>query len=509
MRRLATLAVLLAVVLAGCAAPTADRSPTADPSGAAPAATTSGDGTAVRATGERPDPDGDVQGWENGRWYDERLGLTPGDGYDDSELSALVARTMARVEHVRGVEFERDVAVTVRTRSELGGGNGGGGGEAGIEGIRSRALFLVGDGGNASQAASETRQASVQGSYSPRRDEIVVVSPTETPRVDESTLAHELVHAYQFRQRSLTLPRSPSDDAITALRALIEGEANLVERLYDRRCRANWSCARPDGEGAGVGDEGGEQTDESGNGSAAGGGASVHMGLYLRALFPYGEGEELVTAAYERDGWDGVDALFEDPPRSTEQVIHPETADRLRGVRRVPDRSTDDWRRVTASRDRDAVVVGEDGLATMFIYTAYDDRPGAVVPRERFLNRQNGSVDPADPLDYDVNYSAGWGGDALAGYSHDGETASVWRLRWDDAGEAREFVRGYRRLLTHRGGERVATDGAGEYWRLSGPFAGGYYVVRDGRTVTVVHAPSVDALGDVWAPAGRDEADGA
>jgi hypothetical protein len=278
---------------------------------------------------------------------------------------------------------------------------------------------------------------------------------------------------------------------VLALRGLIEGDANLVDRLYERRCEANWSCIRPDADGNGSGDAG-----ENASGDGGGFGAGFDVGLYLLSYVVYAEGEPLVTDVYEAGGWAAVDALYEDPPRSSEQLIHPDArGDEAPERVEVPDRSSARWERLTRENRRDVVTVGEAGLATMFLDTAFDDRPGRLVDPESVLNREpDGSIDPVDPVDYKVNYSTGWAGDALATYrTADGEAGYVWRLRFDSSGEAREFARGYRRLLAYRNG----TD-RGSYWRLTGEFAGAYHLAVEGRTVTVVHAPTAAGLGELW-----------
>jgi hypothetical protein len=488
------LAVALAAlaVLAGCSAPvgTADTSlddgSDGDTSVPVP---TPGD----RSTENRSAPDSDVQGWENGYWYDDTLSIDASDGLDEDERAAVVARAMARVEHVRDVEFDESVPVEVQRRSELGGGGGGSDGGDGdasdaatVESIRLRALFLVGDdaGDEGGDPEGDTRQATVQGYYDPAEERVVIVTDDETAILDEATLAHELYHAHQFENRPLRIRSDYTDDNLLGFRALIEGDANVVERRYERQCEAAWDCVGVRGDGGGAGD---------GDGAATSG---FDLGLYLLSYVPYAEGEPLVAAAYEEGGWDAVDALYRDPPDSSEQVIHYEArGDDAPERVTVPDRSTDDWRRVTRTERPDAVTVGEAGLATMFLATAFDDRPGGLVDREAVLNRRDdGSIDGSDPIDYAVNYSTRWAGDGLATYERsDGEPGYVWQVRFDDAAAADEFARGYRRLLAYYGG----TD-RDDHWNLSGSFAGAYRVAVDGRTATVVHAPSANALGDLW-----------
>lgn len=511
----AVLAVVL--VLAGCSAPAAptDGSPSAEPTatGATPAtgeATATapggsddpgggeGDASATPTSdGARPDPDADVRGWEGGYWYDERLSVTVEDGLNESELDAVVARAMARVEHLRDVEFENSVPVSVIGRDQYRSGNGGGGGGAAdrtFAQVRYRALFLVGDRENATERERETRSQSVLGYYDVAEDRIVIVSDAETPTLNEVTLAQELTHAYQFRNLPLRVRQDATDDEVRGLVALIEGDANLVDRLYERECDSAWECVGPSTADGG-GDRAGDGGESDGTDTTQRNGSSVHMGLYLLSYFPYAEGEELVSDTRAAGGWDAVTALYDDPPRSSEQVIHPEKMGRDPPVDvEVPDEADDPWQRVDRSGGGSTATIGEAGIATMFMYTAYDDRPGEVVPRSAFLNLENGQVNATDPLDYGLNYSAGWAGDALSVYEHpDGKTGYVWRLEWDDAAEAREFAEGYRALLSYRDG----TD-RGSHWRLEGDFGGAYAVDVEGSTVTIVHTAKSDDLGALW-----------
>jgi hypothetical protein len=516
MRALPIIAALL-VLLAGCSAPTAPstESPSAESSPTTgnsvtgePLGTvtsTEGYGAATPATEtSRPDPDEDVKGWEGGYWYDESLSVTVDDGLNETELDAVVARAMARVEHLRGVEFDQSVPVSVISREEYRTENSGGGGNATaadrtFDTVRYRALFLVGSRKNATTQERETRNESVLGYYDVNEDRIVIVAEASEPTLDESTLAQELAHAYQFRNVPLQVPQGASDDEIRALVALIEGDANLVDRLYERQCEGEWACV---GSGASREVDGdGEDATEGAEGNTPQNASAVHMGLYLLQFFPYADGEALVRETRADGGWDAVMALYDDPPRSSEHVIHPEKIGRdpPEDVT-VPDESGDPWQQVSRSDGDSVTTIGEAGIATMFMYTAYDDRPGAVVPRSAFLNLDDGQVNATDPLDYDLNYSAGWAGDALAVYERpNGSTGYVWRIEWDDAAEAREFAEGYRALLSYRGG----TD-RGSYSHLEGDFGGAYAVGVDGKTVTIVHAPSSEELDDLW-PGARTE----
>jgi hypothetical protein len=160
------LLVALAVVLAGCTVPSFGGS-------------------------DHPEtPAGeDAIGYENGYWYDDPVSVTTDDGLNETEREAVVARTMARVEQVRGLEFKESVPVSVISRAEYQNRSGGNnGGSAGPEDPWNdqvwEALLLIGEDSGSSESIDDTLSTTVQGYYSPSNDEIVIVSPTETPQID-------------------------------------------------------------------------------------------------------------------------------------------------------------------------------------------------------------------------------------------------------------------------------------------------------------------------------------
>jgi hypothetical protein len=479
MRRSSLLVVvtLALVALAGCTALGAQE---ADP----PAGNDS-----LAADPSVPDPNTDVQGWERGYWHNESLNVDPEDGLTEAELQALVARAMARVEVVRDVEFDEPVDVELINRSEYSAGDGGGSQTAAQRAAAAEraaefeALFVVGETTDAGEAEEATREASVQGYYDTQQDRIVVISNSDTPRLAELTLGHELVHAYQFRGplRQTRIPQNVSQDGIVALRALIEGDANFVERRYEARCGEEWDCLRRS-----------DWADESGgvsDGDATADGAGPNVGIYLQSYFPYAAGESMVAGVYERGGWDGVAELYQEPPLSSEQVIHwRSNPDDARPVS-VPDRSSGGWERVAAGEPAGRTL-GEAGVATMFAYTLYDDRDGSLVERDAFLRED----DPGPRLTYDLAPSAGWGGDRLYAYRNGDETGYVWQIQWDSNAEAREFASAYRDLLEYHGAVRATA----ETWVISdGEFADAFFVRVSNDVVTIVNGPDRSALSEI------------
>ena len=429
------LAVALVVVLAGCSVPFFGHPP--EP------------------------PGGDTIGYENGYWYDNPVRVTTADGLNESELAAVTARTMARVERIRDREFESDVPVEVISRDEYtdrSGSNGSGPADDPWNDQVWESLLLVGESEGSSEAIDDTLSTSVLGYYSPGRDRIVIVSETETPVVSRATLAHELVHALQDQQFGLN-GSARTQDTQLARNGVVEGEANYVQQLYQQRCGNQWDCL---------------DTPESGGG----GGGGNDDGVFTVIIQPYVSGPQFVNTVYGNGGWDAVDDLHGAFPDSSEQVIHPERyPDDTPVTVTVADRSTDEWERF----DRDPVgdTVGE---ASIFATMYHNDRTDA----DRYSYR-------SDP-------SEGWVGDTVVPYRNDsGAGGYVWESRWDSEADAREFAEAYRGALVE---EHDATrDGNVYIVPESSEFGDAFRITRSGDTVRIVNGPTVSDLDAIHDPA--------
>ncbi|AXG05743.1 hypothetical protein DU500_04420 [Haloplanus rubicundus] len=472
------LPVLLAVlvVLAGCGgavgpdgAPTTTATPertgTSTPTAATTTATPSP--TPTPAHPDFTDPDADRLGWEAGYWYDESLAVNASDGLNASEREAVVARTMARVERLRGLEFESTVPVEVVDRETyLADENVT---ATAFEEVVWEALLLVGEDRSVAATFEAFYGASVQGTYVPSEDRIVVVSDSARPTLDRRTLAHELTHALQDQHFGAAFEgrRNLTRDERLGWQGLIEGDAGYVEDLYEQRCGGEWSClARP----------------TSGPGASLDG----EMGVYVAVYQPYSDGPAFVHRLRERGGWAAVNAAYADPPTSSAAVIHPTRyPDWEPTAVRVPDRSADDWRRF--DRSPSGTTVGEASLfATLWANggteTFHLQRPSR----------------PHRTYNYTHPVTAGWVGDRLVPYRNETATGYVLRTEWATTGDAAAFAIAYRDLLrTRRGAERRAGD---VLVVPAGPYTDAYRVTRNGTTVTVTNAPTVEALDAVHRP---------
>ncbi|MFB6218730.1 MAG: Hvo_1808 family surface protein [Halobacteriaceae archaeon] len=444
-RRLAVAAVAALLLVAGCAAYFEDPE-----------------------DGGRPDPATDVAGWEDGVWHNESLDVDQSDGLGEAELDAVVARATARVEYIRGHEFEQTVDVTVRSREEFRADSGR---DPPAEArLRRNALyeglFFVGEGTDAVSVLAANRGGGTLGYYSPGEDRIVLVADGGVA-VDERTLGHELVHALQDQEFE-TAFGGPTVEARNAAASVVEGDAAYVDYRYGQRCGEEWTCLTVESRGSGY----------------------AHVGVALLQVFPYSDGAAFVADRHRDGGWAAVDALYRDPPASTEQVIHPGKYGRDPPTDvGVEDRSGPAWSVVGRES------VGEPGLFTMLWYPSYRNGSDVVVPR-------NVSSGPGpDVYDYAHPYSAGWDGDRLVAYARDSsartnETGYVWKTAWDSPADAEEFAAAYRELLEYHGARQVGEstyripEGDGD----AGGFADAFHVAVAGDTVTVVNAPTVAAL---------------
>ena len=506
--RLSAVILVVVVILAGCStAPAPADSSTTTPNEPAPTTTTRTTTTTTTPpptvtttpptmVDDLPDPPTDRLGWENGYWYNESINVDRTDGLNDTELDAVVARSMARVEYVRGLEFDRNVPVKVISREEfrnrtIGQSDNRTDAQKLHQEIKFEALFFVGEGDSAVRQREENTASNVLGYYSPRNDSIVIVSEdTESPQMNEITLSQELFHAVQESTFNVSNYTANTEETHNARDGIIEGDGNYVDHLYEERCDAGWDCLRPV-----------DQSGDSGSDRD-----QPHVGMLALRLQPYSDGPVFVEKIYERRGWTGVNAIYDAPPESTEQTIHTEKyrVDSPTNVT-IEDRSNDRWHVPDQGEGNiDYAQFGEAGVYVMLWYPSYEGaREGGdrdvIIPVGHFFGPSQSSG--LDLYDYNHPLSAGWDGDKLLPYvtndsATTNETGYVWKLNWDSRADAAAFEGAYLDLLEYHGAEEV--QGRPDTYRIgNGEFADAFRVTQSGKNVTIVNAPTVDALSEV------------
>jgi hypothetical protein len=431
-------------------------------------------------SGTMADPAEDQIGWENGYWANESLDVDNSDGLNEAELEAVVSRAMARVETVRQVEFERDVPVNVISREEF--RNDRSSDRSLPAAYRQRenglyeALFMVGEDTDAVAVGQQNSGATVGGFFDPNEDTITIISEdTESPKMNEITLAQELFHALQDNQFDTSEFAFAPQERHNANDGVVEGDGNYVDYLYEQRCESEWNCLQPE--------------EESSAGSS-----DLNLGMYLLSFQPYSDGPAFVQDRYEAGGWDAVNELYENPPASTEQVIHPEKygSDVPTDVT-VEDKSDANWERVSVRGYPSEASVGEAGIFSMLYYPTIKTESTQIIEEGYLTEGQSG---PIDPYNYNHPASAGWDGDTMYSYTDGTERGYVWKTEWDSETDAEDFVDAYVDLLQYHGGSSVA--GSDDRYRIeSGSYADAFEVEQDGTTVTIVNAPTTDELSAV------------
>jgi hypothetical protein len=298
----------------------------------------------------------------------------------------------------------------------------------------------------------------IAGFYDPEDATLYIAQrPAGDDQWAELLLAHEIDHALQdqhFDLEKLTDVPVTEGDASLARRALVEGDGVvlMVELMLARN-----------GTPAPWGDPMVAATLERTLEAATGESRLAQAPLVLREqlLFPYHAGLGFVAELRRRQPWAKVDAAFRRPPRSTEQVLHPEAYladDKPVKVGVGLPRALAGW---TVGHH---TVWGEAGITV-------------------FLAEHGVAASTA------ATAAAGWGGDRAVLYlPASGTRAGIAVLRsvWDseaDAIEAEEsLVRAVDQLV-------VGTALAGQAWfGLDGRLS---WVERTGAAVTVVVAAPV------------------
>jgi hypothetical protein len=166
----------------------------------------------------------------------------------------------------------------------------------------------------------------IAGFYEPHQKEMVLVEGgidlgfwnhaaqlvTQRDIVGEMILAHELTHALQdqhFHIESMLDRVKDNDDRTLALKAVAEGDATLAGFGY---VTGGLSQSRIDLIVSHLADLPQTFAAQSGD---------VPEGLSVPLMFQYSSGTRFVGEAYRRGGWAAVNALYKNPPQSTQQIM--------------------------------------------------------------------------------------------------------------------------------------------------------------------------------------------
>lgn len=291
----------------------------------------------------------------------------------------------------------------------------------------------------------------VAGFYDDETKRMYIVQGAKFGGTERLTYAHEFVHALQDQNYDLSGGLNYNDEACeadsercAAIQALVEGDATVIEDQWLRTYATRQDLADfkefYDTFKSPVFD-------------------SAPYFMQQDFLFPYLAGRVFVESLFNRDGWAAVDAVYLDPPLSTEQILHPERYPADAPVRLQPPESIgtlgEGWREI----DRD--VLGEWYTRLVLGEVLADSETVA-------------------------SAAQGWGGDFYVAFYNESEAqgALVWIVRWDTVPDAHEFFATLRDYGDARFGDPEDSTTSSAAW--SGTFGHALAELRSVQTLWVL-----------------------
>lgn len=427
-------------------------------------------------------------GYWGGVWYNETFSFDGNNSayLNSTQISKLTNRTIARIEYMRNDTFDSRPPVNIVTRNQYQQGSSGYAQKKGTRkewnNIVWESVFIVENDENVEKELQKLYGGQVRAFYSPSQDELYIIVPqdqTELVQFKSTSLAHELVHAYQDQKFDLSSDRyrTKTQDGALAKDSVVEGEAVYLETKFKQRCESDtWSCYIPE------------------NGESTTSGADLNIGLQLTAYFPYSDGHAYVKHQYEEGGWEKVNKSYYSVPDSTTDIIHYQNPPQTVDVQ-IEDDSSTDWGTFTHG-DNGAEEVGEATLAIMYWYQNHEYNINTGVSNQQLTNTND-----ASRYNYDYEMTAGLRGDSVLPYrsSDSNETGYVLQTEWVSEEDATEFKVAYLRILLGHNGEKHKTSLPGQVYQLpeESGYSGVYYINQSGTTLTITHADSLDSIKEI------------
>jgi hypothetical protein len=390
---------LVAVLLAACAG-NGTPSPSAVASGAA-SPSTAPSASAAPSAALSPSPSS--AGASNGSL--------------DAQLSALADQIVGQVAAIRQLGLESTVTTKALDQAGL---------EAFLvssfkkdnppaeiaaqEGLWKR-MGLLPQGASLTALNEQLLGSQVLGLYDPETKALYVVARNgDIGPLERFTMSHELDHALQDQHFDLQKLDHPGvfdqGDRSLAHTSVAEGDASL---LMTQWALQNLTPA-----------DLGQIVQQSSDPAQQQLLASMPPILAQTLQFPYSTGLTFVTGIYQAGGWKAVDALYANPPASTEQVMHPEKY--LAHEAPVP-------------VSIDPALAGAMGSGWK---VAMQDTMGEF--QLGVWLKGTGASDPAAATLADAA-AAGWGGDRVAYLTGPGGAdVAVLKTTWDTPKDTAEFL---------------------------------------------------------------------
>ncbi|MCB1602665.1 MAG: hypothetical protein KDI66_21790, partial [Xanthomonadales bacterium] len=237
---------------------------------------------------------------------------------------------------------------------------------------------------------------------------------------------HEYTHALQDQHFTLDSLIDEGDiadhpDQLLAALALVEGDASLAMNFYTQQVAAANPLAALAILAEGV---------QAGNLLPPG---DIPQPLLRELIFPYDTGLNFAMALFsEGHGWDLINQAFDNPPTTSEQIMHPDKY--LAGEGAMPV----DLSPVDAVLGADWELVWDTALGEFYL-----------------AEHLRSQLDRREAL----AATDGWGGDHIQVFVDDTDrVAWILKLTWDTPQDAAEFAQAYADFATKRGGETGTVD---------------------------------------------------
>ena len=268
---------------------------------------------------------------------------------------------------------------------------------------------------------------------------------------DIRTYAHEFVHALQqqhFDFYATFEALEDNSDGALALRALLEGDASLLERVYlfEHMTEAERDASQS----------------EPSSSLIRAFRAVPHV-VQRFFLYPYQEGFLFALEVFRTGEWDAVDQAFEELPQSTEQILHPEKY--FAGHRPITVELPD----LTATLGEGWSEVERNTMGEFFLMSYL----------ETDLSNQKAS--PA---------AQGWGGDRFSLLKGPlDEIVLVLSIAWDTGDDALEFFDTFLESVQVRTGAVWDIAGDGQEASITTRPDQRVFIELDGKGTVMIFAP--------------------
>lgn len=254
-----------------------------------------------------------------------------------------------------------------------------------------------------------------------------------------STFAHELTHIMQGQYYGNVPQYQYTFDATHAHTALIEGDANYMESLFQNATAVQNSPS--------------PQTLPSvpwalvDNPFYTSIQPSLPNSVSDFDYFPYTYGPPFIDALYQKGGWALVDQAYSNPPNTTQQILQPETYFQGKDVQQIqpPTLSENGWTQEKT-----------DSYGQYFI----QDMLG------NWINKNDAQTT-----------AASWTGDKLNYYERQNDFLLTWKIQWNSTTSASTFATEFGKMMKATGATHEA--------------AGDWY--SDGRYLSLEWNPNSDS----------------